>query len=184
MSPRARSRSLPHAHSRSFLFMHASSTTLHWHSRPCSLPVRPPRTPSNTCACRCDRSVGTTVSAPLDTHVPPKLTHRTHQDPAVRRHRPPEPILAQNTTPPLQTPRVFLAHIKGHMPSAPDRSLPFAPSKLPHAVQELAELSGSPSPERELVFVGDQGGRGEGCHRRVLSSPSTILSGNRSFLPT
>jgi hypothetical protein len=117
---------------------------------------------------------GASVPPPLAVRIPPKHARRARQDPSSQRHHPPEPIPVQSPTPPPQTPRAFLAQIKAANP-LPSAILSHSPPQSSLATaQELAELSGSPLPESELVSIGDQVGRGESCRRCRRPSPSFL----------
>jgi hypothetical protein len=96
-----RPRSPPYAHLRSNSTMHSSSALPHDPSGAAPLPlspIKPPWLSSNTCARRRDRTVGTTVSAPLDTRMLPNTALHARLDPARRCHRPSQPVDAQDAT--------------------------------------------------------------------------------------
>jgi hypothetical protein len=129
-SPRAHPRSLPHAPFRSIPFTHSSSASLHYPTGAVPLPlspVRPPSLPLNTCTRRCDRTVGTTASAPLDARVPPKRLLHARNTLTALCHRPSQPVDAQGATTSHADHRGHRARIKGPVPL----SLSLFPSVAP-----------------------------------------------------
>jgi hypothetical protein len=157
------------------------------------LPVRPPRPPSNTCARGCDRSVDTSVSAPLATCMRPKAS------------MPRMPGPSSATPPPTQANAHPGLHDQPRQPPRPPRQInssvpPLSPVLSTHLHPQHTSIAAQ-SRSRSLwlsltgetsISLGCYTGRGEGCRRCRCPSPSFSSSVNtpwftsrypRRFLP-